>query len=104
MMIDYLTFRKMITPTLLQVIFWIGEVMIVIMALVMMFSGGQQTVHGPFGPIVGSGFVLGLFVLLAGSLVWRVYCELLIVIFRILDVLVEIRNKHTGVSAERMGV
>ncbi|HLU49727.1 MAG TPA: DUF4282 domain-containing protein [Planctomycetota bacterium] len=73
---DYLKFRKMITPVLIQVIFWLGIVMIVIASI---------------GAMIQIGVLLGLPVLIFAPIFWRVQCELIIVVFRILDELVRIR-------------
>jgi hypothetical protein len=77
---EYLKFRKMITPLLIQVLFWLGIVIVVIAALVMMFG------HG-----IG-GFVGGLVYLVAGPIFVRVYCELIIVLFRIFEELKALRE------------
>lgn len=72
---DYLTFRKMITTTLIQVIFWIGIAGCVILGLISM----------------SENFFGGLIIIVFGSLMVRIYAELLIVIFRINDTLADIR-------------
>ena len=82
---DYLTFRKMITPIIIQVIFWIGAVLIALYALWEIFSGATANFGG------GSLVLRGLVELVLGPLFWRIFCELLIVIFRINDTLTEIR-------------
>ena len=64
---EYLTFRKMITPVIIQVIFWIGIACIVVGALMTM----------------ASSVVTGLLILLFGPIALRVYCEILIVLFKI---------------------
>ena len=74
-MSDYLTFRRMITPVFIQVIFWIALVVIVI--------GGIVTVAG--------GEPGGVLIILLGPLAARIYAELLIVIFRINDNVAAIR-------------
>jgi hypothetical protein len=81
---DYLTFRKMITPIIIQVVFWIGAVLIALIALWQIFSGATANYGG------GSLVLKGLVFLLLGPLFWRIFCELLIVIFRINDTLTEI--------------
>lgn len=83
---DYLTFRKMITPIIIQVVFWIGAVLIALYALWQIFSGATANYGG------GSLVLRGLVTLLLGPLFWRIFCELLIVIFRINDTLTEIRG------------
>lgn len=74
---DYLTFKKMITPILIQGLFWLGVVGCVISGL-FMFS---------------QSFITGLLTILLGPIVVRLYCELIIVIFSINDSLNEIKNK-----------
>lgn len=61
---DILNFNKMVTPIIIQVIFWVGIVAIIIAAF-------QQN------------FLQGILMIIFGSLIWRVYCELMIVIFQI---------------------
>jgi hypothetical protein len=64
----------MLTPILIQAFFWVGLLGIAIYAFIAF--GAMALIAIPF---------LAVF--------WRVYCEMLIVIFRILDVLTDIRNK-----------
>jgi hypothetical protein len=78
---DYLTFRRFITPILIQVIFWVTTVAIVVLAL---YSAAQQGGAAVVGMIL---IGVPLFVLTI-----RVYCELLIVIFKIYEALVELRG------------
>lgn len=75
---EYLTFRRMITPVLIQVIFWIAVVAIVIAGIVQL----------------GQGDVSGIFLILLGPLVARIYAELLIVIFRINEDVAAIRRRQ----------
>ena len=76
---DFLSFRKMITPIFIQVIFWLFVIMIVIAGLASMLQGGTAIFSGLLMIVVGPLFV-------------RVYCELLILLFRIYDELVAIRT------------
>jgi hypothetical protein len=78
---EYLSFRKMITPLLIQVFFWIGVVVAVISALVMMVKGS---------------FFVGLVALVVGPLIVRIECELLILLFRMYDELASIRQALGG--------
>jgi hypothetical protein len=68
---DYLTFDKFITPVIIQILFWLGLAGIVILALWMIVSG------------LPGGGVMGLIYLLLGPIFWRVYMELLLVMFKI---------------------
>lgn len=68
---DFLSFRLMITPFVVQVLFWLGLVVVV--------GGGVD--------FILSGFpqdqVLGWVMVIAGPVIWRLICELWLVIFRI---------------------
>ena len=81
---EYLTFRKMITPIIIQVVFWIGAVLVALIGLWKIFIGATADYKG------GEDVLIGLVVLFLGPLFWRIFCELLIVIFRINDTLTEI--------------
>jgi hypothetical protein len=78
---EYLTFRKMITPVFIQVIFWLAVVAIVIVALTQ---------------IANDNAAGGIVLLLFGPLGARVYAEILIVIFRINDNVAGIRQGKAG--------
>lgn len=77
---DFLAFKKMITPVFIQVIFWVGIVAIVFSGFAMMFSGG-----------VANAF-MGLFMIVLGGIFWRVWCEIIILLFRIHENLAAIRE------------
>jgi hypothetical protein len=86
MLDDFLKFDKMITPVIIKVIFWIGLVASVIIALGMIISGLGSRLGG------GIEVLTGLVTLVLGPLMVRIYCELLIVIFKINDSLSEIKE------------
>jgi len=73
---DFLKFKKMVTPVVIQILFWIGIVACVI--------GGLLT--------MSNSLIQGFLVLLLGPLGVRIYCELLIVLFSINDTLTEMKN------------
>jgi len=75
---DFLTFRKMLMPILIQVLFWIGVVAVVI--------GGIYTMTQK------NGVPSGLAILILGPIGVRLYAELLIVIFKINDTLIEVKK------------
>ncbi len=79
--VDFLTFRTMITPIVIQILFWVMLAVCVIGALV------------SFGRGTGETILAGIVVLVLGPLFVRIYCELLILLFRIRDLLQEIRDK-----------
>jgi Domain of unknown function (DUF4282) len=72
---DFFSFDRMITPAIIKVVFWIGLVLSVLGGLAFLLAGS------------GGAKLLGLFYLILGPLFVRVYCELLIVIFKMNDTL-----------------
>ena len=84
--VDFIKFRKMITPMIIQVLFWIGAVLSVL--------GGLVTMATSFGRYGGGGaqFLGGLLVIVLGPVVVRIYCELLILFFRMNETLSEIKD------------
>jgi hypothetical protein len=75
-LLDYLTFKRMFTPRLVPIIFYLG------LCLVIAGSLGMMEVNG----------FLGILYLVAGCISMRIACELLLVIFRIQDSLVDIKK------------
>lgn len=84
---DYLSFRKMITPILIQILFWILLVVSVLAGLFDIFRGATADIGG--GALVLRGIVL----LVLGPIFIRVYTELLIILFRMNKTLTEIQEQ-----------
>jgi hypothetical protein len=82
---DFLSFRKMVTPIIIQIIFWLGVLIAIIFGIV-------SIVYGVIRSDVPT-LLYGLLVLILGPLVVRIYCEILILFFRINETLTEISNK-----------
>ena len=82
---DFLSFRKMITPIIIQILFWLGVIIAIIFGIV-------SIVYGVVRSDVPT-LLYGLLVLILGPLVVRIYCEILILFFRINETLTEISNK-----------
>jgi len=94
---DFFAFRKMITPVIIQVIFWIGVATCVILGLYLIIDGASGERSYSYGGIeyVRAGIaetVSGLLVLVLGPIVVRVLSELTILFFRMNETLTEIRN------------
>lgn len=73
---EFLSFRRMITPIIIQILFWIGVVVSVIVGLVMIIRGA----------VTQGGAVLvisGLLWMFLGPVMTRVYCEMIVILFRI---------------------
>ncbi|SER24449.1 protein of unknown function [Gracilibacillus ureilyticus] len=85
----FLSFDKMITPSIIKVVFWIGVVIVVITGLITMISG--LSYYGS-----GEQVFSGIITILLGPLVIRIYCELLILMFKMYDALQDIREHLTA--------
>jgi hypothetical protein len=86
-----LNFDKFVAPTLIRIVYWIGIVLIVLGTLAGIFGGSMMSggMMGGYGGY-GGGFnpAGALFALIggaAGLLIWRVMCEVWIVLFSIND-------------------
>jgi hypothetical protein len=82
---DFFSFRTMITPIIIQILFWVGVAACVVMGIGYMVIGSRY--YGGAAPLYG------LMILIFGPLAVRIYCEILIIFFRINETLTEI--KHT---------
>ena len=84
---DFLTFRRMITPIIIQIVFWA-------LAVIVFFAGLVSLIWGDDLFVRVGGFVA----MILGPLFVRVYAEILIIIFRINETLIEIRNQSLSAS------
>ena len=83
---SFLNFDKMMTPIIIKIVLWVGVAISVLMGLFTILSG--LTSH--FGG--GLQVVTGLITMVIGPLVTRIYCELLIIIFKMHESLTEIKE------------
>jgi hypothetical protein len=82
---DFLSFERLVTPTVIKIVYFIGLVLIPIVGVI-----------GFFGAFAASGVgsaLLELIVTLLSLLGWRIYCELVIVLFGLYDRAGEIRDR-----------
>ena len=84
---DFLAFRKMITPVVVPILFWLGVLGCVATALAIMSGNTPLAAASPVSPQVA-----GVLFLVVGPLLIRFYCEILIVVFRMYDSLREIER------------
>jgi hypothetical protein len=75
---DVLFFDKMLTPTVIAVVYWLALIGCVVGGIVVMIS---------------QSFFGGLLTIVFGALFVRIWCELVIVLFKVNDALQEIRRK-----------
>ncbi len=69
---DFLKFETMMTPIVIQAIFWIAVVILVLVGILQIAEGGN-------------GIWTGLATIIVGPILARIYCEIIIVFFRIND-------------------
>ena len=74
---DLLSFRRMLAPVIIQVLFWILTIFLIVVAFWAMFH---------------QGFWRGFWVLLLGPISVRIIAEIIILLFRINETLTEIKN------------
>jgi len=87
----YINFDVMITPTIIKILFWIGVAASVVFGLFTSLSGlGMMAYDGIMGFFT---FILGLIIIAVGSILSRIYCELMIVFFKIQETLFSIEQK-----------
>jgi hypothetical protein len=91
-MSDFLSFRRMAMPFVIQVLFWIGVMAAIVTGVAAIGLGASHHSLREVGAGVG--------LLLLGPLAVRLYAELLIVIFRINETLTDLRSLATW-AAER---
>ncbi|MFW6271215.1 MAG: DUF4282 domain-containing protein [Bacillota bacterium] len=84
---DFIKFDKMLTPSIIKIIFWVGIVIVALSAIAMIIGG----ISSPYGG--GFQVLMGLITLIIGPLFVRIQCELLIVIFKIYENLVAMNKK-----------
>lgn len=90
---DLLSFRYMITGPIMQVLFWVGTALCVVAGIVAIVGALSQDARRYDSPPAWLGVVAGLLLIVLGPVVVRIHCELLIVMFRIYDTLVEMRDE-----------
>ena len=83
---DFLNFKKMITPLIIKILFWVGVALAVLSGIASIIGGANDSYGG------GKMVLMGLLTIVLGPLIVRIYCELLIVIFSVNDTLTEIRD------------
>jgi hypothetical protein len=79
--VDFLTFRLMITPIIMKIFYALGALGIGILTLIAMFTGGIP------------GFFLGIIVGLVMQVFFRIICEQMILFFTIKRELTDLKNK-----------
>mgnify|MGYP001346096307 FL=1 len=82
----FIQFDRMVTPAIIKAVFWIGVIVTVLAGLAQIFAG----MSAPFGG--GAQVVGGLLIIILGPLFTRIYCELLIILFKMHETLQKIND------------
>ncbi|HLQ72822.1 MAG TPA: DUF4282 domain-containing protein [Bacillota bacterium] len=93
MLSNFLKFDTMITPTIIKIVFWIGAGLSVLSGLGIIISGMNSYFGG------GAQVFAGLITIVVGPFVVRIYCELLIIFFKMHESLQEIKRSLTNKEA-----
>ncbi len=90
---DFLKFKKMITPIIIPILFWVGAIICIIVGVVLIAMGA---IDDDFGADGGEMVLMGFCYLFLGPIAIRVYCEFLIILFSVNDKLTDIKDllKH----------
>ena len=90
---EFLTFRKLIAPVLIQVIFWLGTASAVIGGLIIVFTAPYYR--------VGSAILSGVALILLGPVVLRIWAEFMTAVFRIHSSVSDLRDVAVREAYER---
>lgn len=89
---DFLTFRRMITPLIIQVLFWIGVAFSILLGAALLVLGLVVGINEDRASILIASLCLSPFIVLVGILSSRINAELLILAFRVNETLTDIKN------------
>lgn len=77
---DFLTFRRMITPVLVQILFWLAVIACITLGV---------------ANILHQLVLQGIATIILGPLAIRIICEYVVVLFRINNTLTDIKSQKT---------
>lgn len=81
-LIDFLQFKRMVTLQVIPILYAIVAVIITLGGIALMFSGGNSRGFGD-SLMPQGGFFSGLIFLVIGNILWRMWCEFILVLFRV---------------------
>ena len=86
---DFLSFETFITPKIIRVVFALGLLLIALGGLIRILIGIWQL-------SILTGVILPLIAACIFALLWRIYCEIILVFFDMRDKLAEIAARPRG--------
>ena len=87
-MFDFLSFDRFVTPSIIHAVFVLGLLVIAVGTLI-------RVLWGIWTFNIFSGVILPLIAMCAMALLWRIYCELILVFFDMRDKLATIAGRTT---------
>lgn len=88
----YFSFERMITTTFVKVVYFLGFVALTAAGVALAVWAGMQLNDSTISRSLGWRYVaLGVALVVVGNIVWRVFCELWVVLFGIHSELVSVR-------------
>ena len=89
----YFSFDRMITPAFVKAVYFIGFLAITVAGVALAVWAGMQLNDATISRSLGWRYVAyGVGLLVVGNIVWRVFCELWVVLFGIHSELVSVRD------------
>lgn len=89
----YFSFERMITTTFVKVIYFLGFVALTAAGVALAVWSGMQLNDATISRALGWRYVaVGVALVAVGNIVWRVFCELWVVLFGIHSELVSVRH------------
>ena len=89
----YFSFERMITTSFVKVVYFLGFVAIMAAGVALTVWAGMQLNDARIDRVLGWRYVAaGVGLVMIGNIVWRVFCELWVVLFEIHAELVSVRH------------
>lgn len=91
----YFSFDRMITPAFVKAVYFIGFLAITVAGIALAVWAGMQLNDATISRSLGWRYVAyGVGLVVVGNIIWRVFCELWVVLFGIHDELVSLRDAY----------
>lgn len=87
-MFDFLSFDRFITPGIIRIVFVLGLLLIALVTLV-------RVLFGLWALRIFGGVIVPLIAMCVFAVLWRIYCELILVLFDMRDKLTTIADRST---------
>ncbi len=98
---SFISFERMVTPVIIKVLFWIGMILSIIGGVIVFFSAVITGISDGDVLLILGGLIGGPLSAIVGILLVRIYCELLILFFRINETLTDIKKLLAGKAIEQ---